>query len=182
MTLGSKSLIYGGHCFLIHPFFVAKAWWRLYGFPWDPRLWVVFFLHDVGYLGKVDIDGQDGESHPELGAKIAGFLFGPEWKDFCLRHSRSYSRKMRVAPSRLCYADKLSIALTPWWIYLPMTRLTGEITEYIRRSKTAHYPSDAGKDNSHLKDDGSNARGWHEDMCKFLIEYVTREAQSCPQE
>jgi hypothetical protein len=178
MRLGTKSLLYGGHCFFIHPLFVARAWWILYGFPWDPRLWVVFFLHDIGYLGKNDIDGEDGERHPELGAKIAGFLFGPEWGNFCLRHSRSYSKRMGVEPSRLNLADKLSIAITPCWLYLPMARATGEITEYIKRSKTGHYPSDRGQDWSHLKDDGSNAEAWHKGMCEFLSEYVIREAKA----
>jgi hypothetical protein len=37
MTVGTKSVILGVHCILIHPFFVAWGWWKLYGFPWDPR-------------------------------------------------------------------------------------------------------------------------------------------------
>jgi hypothetical protein len=41
---------------LVHPFFVAYAWSRLFGFPWDPRLWLAFFVHDLGYLGKSIIE------------------------------------------------------------------------------------------------------------------------------
>lgn len=75
MNIGTKSVLFGAHCFFIHPFFVALAWWRLYGFPWDPRLWVAFFVHDLGYLGKPNMDGAEGEEHPWLGAKIMAALF-----------------------------------------------------------------------------------------------------------
>lgn len=86
MTVGTRSVLYGAHCFFIHPFFVAWAWWKLYGFPLDPRLWVAFFVHDLGYLGKPNIDGPEGQDHVFLGAKILGWLFdfealksGPRW-------------------------------------------------------------------------------------------------------
>jgi len=75
MKIGTKSVLFGAHQFLIHPLFVALAWWQLYGFPWDPRLWVAFFVHDLGYLGKPNMDGPEGESHPWLGARIMGLLF-----------------------------------------------------------------------------------------------------------
>ena len=48
MKVGTKSVLFGAHAFWLHPFFVAVAWTRLYGFPWDPRLWVAFFVHDLG--------------------------------------------------------------------------------------------------------------------------------------
>jgi hypothetical protein len=51
MTVGTKSVLFGAHCFLIHGFFVARGWWTLWGFPWDARLWAAFFIHDLGYLG-----------------------------------------------------------------------------------------------------------------------------------
>ena len=38
MRVGTKSVIFGVHSILVHPFFVAYAWSRLFGFPWDPRL------------------------------------------------------------------------------------------------------------------------------------------------
>jgi hypothetical protein len=133
VKIGTKSILYGAHCFLLHPWFVAAAWTKLYGFPWDPRLWFAFFLHDIGYIGKPNMDGTEGESHPELGAKIMGALFGSKWHDFALYHSRYYAKHHNMPYSRLCVADKLAIALTPIWLYLPMARATGEIYEY-----TAH--------------------------------------------
>jgi len=51
MKVGTKGVLFGGHCFFIHPWFVALAWWRLYGFPFDPKLWIAFFVHDIGLLG-----------------------------------------------------------------------------------------------------------------------------------
>ena len=50
MRIGTKSVLYGAHCAVVHPWFLAAAWWKLYGFPWDIRLWCAFWLHDVGYF------------------------------------------------------------------------------------------------------------------------------------
>ena len=33
MTIGTKSVLFGAHQCLIHPWFVAYGWWTLYGFP-----------------------------------------------------------------------------------------------------------------------------------------------------
>ena len=49
---------------MVYPFAVAAAWWRLYGFPWDPRLRFLFVFHDIGYWGKSDIDGEAGKTPP----------------------------------------------------------------------------------------------------------------------
>lgn len=48
MTVGTKSVLFGVHQFVIHPILLFVAWWKLYGFPWDPRLWFAFLLHDIG--------------------------------------------------------------------------------------------------------------------------------------
>ena len=61
MKVGTKSVIGGAHCFLLHPFFVAWGWNRLFGFPMDPRQWFAFALHDIGYIGRGDMDGPEGE-------------------------------------------------------------------------------------------------------------------------
>ncbi len=173
MKIGTKSVLFGAHQFLIHPWFVAAAWWKLYGFPFDPRLWVAFFVHDLGYLGKPNMDGEEGERHIELGARIMALFdrqytlswsywklepsphsrgwiqwaerFGSRtiwsygrkptaaqrrWSDLCLYHSRFWAKKHYVIPSRLCFADKLAIAMEPWWFYLPRAKATGEVREY----------------------------------------------------
>ena len=54
----------------------------MYSFPWDARLWFAFWLRDVGYVDKPNMDGAEGETHVELGAKIMGLLFGKTWAAF----------------------------------------------------------------------------------------------------
>lgn len=156
MQVGTKSVLFGAHQFLIHPWFVAAAWWRLYGFPLDPRLWVAFFVHDIGYIGKSNMDGPEGERHPVAGASIMSTLFDRwelsrgthvpfdfegrrvelgRWGLFTLLHSRYFAKSLGRPYSRLCVADKLAIALTPSWLYLPMVRATGEVREYMAHAK-----------------------------------------------
>ena len=81
MNVGTRSVLYGAHAFWLHPWFVAEAWSRLYGFPWDPRLWVIFFTHDLGYLGKPNMDGDEGERHPEWAAQLM-FKWFEHWKPY----------------------------------------------------------------------------------------------------
>lgn len=162
MKVGTKSVLFGVHCFAIHPWLLAIAWWNLFGFPWDPRLWVAFFVHDIGYWGKPNMDGPEGEQHPYLGARIMGWLFdrlrnegrpingvpqnlsgwfvdasglwwGP-WSMFTLLHSRHLARKLGMQPSRLAIADKLVIAIEPSWLYLPRAIASGEINEYFEQA------------------------------------------------
>jgi hypothetical protein len=138
VTVGTKSVLFGAHCFLIHPLFVAAAWSKLYGFPWDLRLWAAFFLHDLGYVGKPDMDGPEGERHVEWGARVMHRLFDQKgddrWRRFCLYHSRFYAKRDGVRPSALCAADKLAVALEPWWLYLPRAVLSGEVWEYFAKA------------------------------------------------
>lgn len=152
MKLGLKSLLYGAHAFYLHGWFVAAAWWKLYGFPFDPRLWFAFFLHDIGYYRCADMDGEEGKEHPRLGAALMHKLFdwhrgcghegcrtcderGRKWERFTLYHSRSIAKKDGMNFSRLCVADKLATALIPSWLYLPMVTATGEIHEYLAESQ-----------------------------------------------
>lgn len=144
MTIGTKSVLYGAHCFFIHPFFVALAWFRLYGFrrvedPFvgkvsilHPLLWVAFFLHDAGYLGKPNMDGPEGEMHPEFAGRILRRLGGKDWERFTVFHSRYLAKQSGAPYSLLCPADKLAVALEPFWLYLPRVIATGEIKEYMR--------------------------------------------------
>jgi hypothetical protein len=155
MTIGTRSLLFGVHQFLLHPLFVAWAWWRLYGFPWQPALWFCILVHDWGYWGKPNMDGPEGERHPELGARLASYILDgwpwqvpceillktPEnqnagypigrWGQFCLFHSRHYAKRQGRAFSRLAVADKYAICLYPDWLYIELAWLTGELREYI---------------------------------------------------
>lgn len=132
MKIGTKSILFGAHCWCIHPFALAAAWTLLYGLPLDPRLWVAFFVHDLGYWGKSAMDDAEGERHPELGSAIMRKLFGDAWGDWTLLHSRFYARKMGSEFSTLCVADKLATLIMPIWLYVPMLHLTGELQEYMQ--------------------------------------------------
>lgn len=191
MNVGTRSVLFGAHCPLVHPWFVAAAWWKLYGFPRDPRLWVAFFVHDIGYWGKPNMDGAEGEDHVWPGAKLMGALFdadaalphpcarwlgplfdrvwgkqphGMSWYCFTFYHSRSIAQRYGVDVSRLCIADKYSICLTPWWLYGAQATLSGEIDEYVQESKTGKY-----KD-LHLSN--GSMRRWHGEMQAYLRRWV----------
>ena len=129
INVGTKSLLFGVHQVIWHPLTVYKAWIKLYGRPsWKECVCIV--IHDWGYWGKPNMDGSEGSNHPELGASIAGKLFGKEYSELCLLHSRTYANKVGKEPSKLCWADKLSIAYEAKWTYLIRARLSGEIKEY----------------------------------------------------
>lgn len=198
MKTGTKSVLYGAHCFFIHPFFVALAWWKIFGFPWDLRLWVAFFVHDLGYVGKSEMDSEEGELHPYFGAWVMSlfdywtapqewehfdFQHGqhgnpcrvgkakfneyrrsgwnlfcmfnsltvlerpvPYWHDFTLHHSRFLAKRNDRPFSKLCVADKLAVALEPWWLYLPRVIATGEIREYmdLHNDPASKYGNECG--------------------------------------
>lgn len=141
MKIGTKSLLYGAHQFVIHPATVLAAWIKLYGLPNWKEL-ICIFLHDGGYWGANDMEGQGGACHPRWAAKIANeWLDGwdesdPQgdvnwhYYDLCCGHSRSYAEHMHISPSKLCWADKLCVLYDPWWLYLPRVILSGEIHEY----------------------------------------------------
>jgi len=163
MTIGTKSLIYGAHAFWFHPFMVALSWWKLYGFPWDPRLWMAFFLHDIGYFGKHNMDGAEGETHPYLGASLMTLFFGKLWGSFTLRHSRSLAFTLGQVPSRLCAADKYAFVITPKGLYLWMVNLTREITEYKEHYRNQH---------PHMVEVSDEM--WHRAVSEHLFAWVTR--------
>lgn len=180
MRIGTRSVLFGAHCFFLHPFYVAAAWTKLYGFPWDPRLWVAFFVHDIGYLGKPNMDGPEGEKHVEFGAKVMHFLFdrpafviknlqpwaSRDWHNFCLYHSRHYAKQDGAKPSRLCFADKLAFCYQIKPLYLWMTKATGELDEYLRNAKywnNGEYVQRVGQ---------PDAGQWYDDLCVWITKYV----------
>lgn len=150
MRAGTRSVVFGVHQFAIHPFVVAFGWFRAFGwarvpmFPadgarmkyttrlTDPRLWLAFLVHDVGLIGKPDMDGPIGETHPEVGARFMRRVFGAAWGDFVLLHSRYYAKRRGRPVSALCIADKWAIVVEPTWLYLPRAWVSGELREYMR--------------------------------------------------
>lgn len=134
MKIGTKSILFGAHQFILHPALMFVAWWKLFGFPWDPRLWVAFVVHDLGYWGKPNMDGPEGEDHALWGADLMGRMFGEEWRKFTLFHSRFMAQRHGAEVSKLCLADKMVIVLHPKWLYMIQTTLSGEIFEFMHKN------------------------------------------------
>ncbi len=171
MKVGTKSVLFGAHCFLVHPFFVLAAWIKLYGFPWDPRLWVAFFVHDLGYLGKPNMDGPEGETHVELGARIMG-IFGTTWANFSRYHSRFYAKKDGANYSKLCVADKLAICLEPAWLYLPRVNWSGEIHEYMKLAGDREARGEQVDKYESMKLNSIDQREWHKGVRSYMFRWV----------
>lgn len=179
MRIGTKSVLYGAHCFAVHPWFVAAAWWKLYGFPRDLRLWAAFWLHDVGYFSRRDMDGSDGETHVELGARIMRLFFGDAWGDFTAAHSRYWAKRNGLRISRLCVADKLGFVLTPAWMYLPMTRATGELDEYMMRARERQAGSVHFTDEESRQLRSSNAGEWLNGLKSYTQRWIEEHRYGC---
>ena len=131
MTTGTKSLLFGAHQFILHPLFVLITWIKLYGWP-DWKEAVCILVHDWGYWGSENMDDEHGENHPIRSAKIARKLFGFRGYEYTLisLHSRHLAKQISAEPSKLCWADKLSITFDPWWLYIPRAWASGELHEY----------------------------------------------------
>jgi hypothetical protein len=205
VKIGTKSVLFGAHCFFLHPWFVALAWWKLFGFPWDPRLWVAFFIHDLGYWGKPNMDGPEGEKHPLFGARIMSRLFDgrpknggrpingepqdlskwvvmesgdwlARWGKLSLLHSRYYAKRLGMPFSTLCLADKLSIAITPAWLYLPMVKASGEIHEYLKMAKFA----DTQAGHFRAADYSADIAAWYAELQRYMRNWVAEHKDMRP--
>jgi len=153
MKIGTKSLLIGAHQIFLHPITVTLAWIELYGLPSWKEL-ICICIHDWGYWNCSDIDGVgQGADHPFLAARIAyeyldnnvGWMArGDSYSALCLYHSREIANEYKTKPSKLCWADKLSVKFDPWWLYLPRVILSGEIKEFrILAEKLGEVPNSA---------------------------------------
>lgn len=139
MKVGTRSLLFGVHQFIWHPITVYIAWRKLYGkLPtWKETICII--IHDWGYWGKPNMDGVEGERHPEFAANIVLQFFGSDFCKLCLFHSRHYARNAGQEPSLLCWPDKLSHLYEPEWFYLLRARLSGELKEYRKVAADAGF-------------------------------------------
>lgn len=186
MKIGTKSILFGAHTFWLHPWFVAFGWIKLYGFRqvtcpsshvitsiWDWKLWLCFFVHDLGYWESPNMDGQEGEQHPLLGAKILWSVVSWKnhrffWYDFVRYHSRFLAKLNHRVPSLLCHADKAAIWLTPTWLYVPLARLSGEIKEYRSRETRPDTSKGWDQQSTLVLSDWQwydKVRSWAKDYC-----------------
>lgn len=130
MRLGTKTMLFGVHQLFVHPFLVTISWILLYkSLPSYKELFCIF-IHDWGYFGKKDLKGADGDTHPELGANIAGKLLGKKWGDFILGHSTFYAARKEIGVSKLMAPDKYWHCIVPYWLYALLSIPTGEMKHY----------------------------------------------------
>jgi hypothetical protein len=110
MQIGTKTLLFGNHQFLIYPFFVWLAWIRIHGKLPNWKEMICIFIHDWGYWGKPNVDGPEGEQHPVWAAWWALRHFDPilnrQWTmryyHLCMFHSSSMAKKCEQKVSKLC--------------------------------------------------------------------------------
>lgn len=142
MKTGTKSVLFGVHQFILHPIFVARAWWIVHRQRPALHEWAAIITHDLGYWGAPNMDGAEGEEHPE---RIAAWwrkhfgAFGERVAVEVLGHSRFHAGKNNLPLSRLFQPDKLSTALYPKWLYLLLGNLSGEIHEYMEHARNGKY-------------------------------------------
>lgn len=140
MRVGTKSLVFGAHQFILHPYFVLLAWRKIYGVWPSWRTTFSVLIHDIGYWGCREMDGIEGTQHPRLGAKLAEHWLGEGEKSRVMFHSRSMAQQCDVEVSDLCLPDKLSIFEYPAWLYTTLIWMSGEYREYQTSMKLQGVP------------------------------------------
>lgn len=112
MKQGTISVLFGIHS-MVHSYYVWRSWRKLYHEypkPWET---VCILLHDVGHIGRNYLDDiTEKNKHWRLGAEIADCLFGK--KGYCM--IAGHDASSNFPKSKLYYADKYSLYLTPIWI------------------------------------------------------------------
>lgn len=159
MKIGTKSLLFGVHQFIWHPWTVLRAWRMIYP---ESRitvpLLIAIFCHDLGYWGCSNMDGPEGRCHPEDGARLAQSLVRLWLRltrrdmsrteieldallmlQFTRYHSMHFAQMHGRCPSPLYLADKASILIEPRWFYLLRGWLSGELKEYAENSPVKHH-------------------------------------------
>lgn len=146
MLTGPRTFLIGMHNPIYHSLFVILAWKKLYNQYPTIKEFICIVLHDVGYIVQRCFDCET-DNHPVYGARICDWLLGMEYYQLCIRHSRAWAVKNGFELSKLCYADKYSILLTPNWLFKFMIYLGGEAQQYHRTTKTYKwgYPIDVNK-------------------------------------
>ena len=113
MKQGTWSVLLGCHS-PIHSIVVIVAWKKLY--RRFPNWWqtICIFLHDIGHWGKDYLDDYEmKKTHGELGARVAGKLFGQKGYNLIIGHN-PYNGSPK---SELHDPDKYSWVIAPvWWM------------------------------------------------------------------
>ncbi len=163
MKIGTKTLLFGNHQFILHPACVYISWVRLYRRLPSWRETLCIAIHDWGYWGKPNIDGPEGELHPVWAAVWAARHFGPEHWCLISCHSKTLADRRSMAVSRLYLPDKMGAVLPPVWLLTILGRLSGETEEY------RHCPKYADRHRGNMND-----REYFNDVKKGVKELVAQ--------
>jgi hypothetical protein len=113
MKQGTWSVLFGCHS-AFHSTLVLISWVKIY--RRFPKFWELscIYLHDIGHWGKDYLNDYElKKHHHELGAKIAGKLFGKKGFDLVTGHIAYDSQQN----SALFAPDKYSWLIAPiWWM------------------------------------------------------------------
>lgn len=156
MKLGTKSLLWGAHQFILHPIFVFIAWRKFYrpnptdkGITRKPpglagRI-LASIVHDWGYWGCPTMDGPCGDQHSVWGANLVYRLTRSQWwYEEVLCHSRFFAKRMGMIPSNFCWVDKWATASMPSCLWATLAWLSGEGYEYLENPMyEIHVPGEA---------------------------------------
>ena len=186
MKIGTKSLLFGCHQFVLHPVYTYVAWRKLYNeFPSLGET-VAIIIHDWGYWGKSNLDGEEGERHPEWAHnffhKISSiytkiptkyysndrFWYFERLANLCLYHSRFYAKKFEQEPSKLCWADKYGTTLYGKHLWSFLATISGELKEYMTNDKYEIYYKGAENDGKFK---------WFTEYVKFIMPIIQENAE-----
>ncbi len=152
MKIGPKSVLFGVHQFVWHPVTVALAWKRVHRRWPNWKELIAIAMHDLGYIGCSDMDGESGSVHPSRSCllwwtaayRIAKLIpskhqaafdaIASDISDLIEGHSGKHCKDLGLIPSDLYLPDKVSVLYDPDWFYLLRSWLTGEIHEYVGNS------------------------------------------------
>jgi hypothetical protein len=146
MKIGTKTLLFGDHQFILHPYYAYKAWKKLYGKRPNWKELICIIIHDWGYWGLDEIDGLNGgDDHPYWASTWANnhledthestdprFMY---YIKLCLYHSEALATRNGEHVSKLYWADKLGTASMPPWLWVGLGKLTGEMENYCSNPK-----------------------------------------------
>lgn len=173
MSPGTKTLIFGSHQFVLHPLMVGWAWRKLYGCCPSWKEWFCIIIHDWGYWGKPNVNGEEGDKHPEWAGRVVSHLFGSEWGDFCQFHSRFVARQHGRNVSRLCAPDKLAGASWPVWLYVLIGGASGEMQEAMALTRPGEkYSTIGGGAPTELE----NPYEWYRQVADYLRRWAYEHA------
>lgn len=99
------------------------------------------------------------------------------WGNFCLNHSRFIAKREERPYSALCVADKLSISLEPWWLYIPRATASREIYEYMEKAKASgkgegKYGKEPKSKYFHMALQTGTKRDWFKSVCEYLEKWA----------